>query len=82
MYVQLLASLRKSARAVGYDPAHFGTHSFRIGGATFLADMRVPRHLLERMGRWSAGSSSLARYTRAGDSAVRLAAGFLADSMA
>ena len=39
-------------RQLGYDPAKFGLHSLRAGGATRAANAGVPDRLFKRHGRW------------------------------
>ena len=39
--------------AIGLDPARFGAHSLRIGGATAALAAGVPPALIRIMGRWS-----------------------------
>ena len=38
---------------VGSDPARFGAHSLRIGGATAALSAGVPPQTIRLMGRWS-----------------------------
>ena len=40
-------------QAVGMDPARYGAHSLRIGGATAALAAGVPPALIRLMGRWS-----------------------------
>ena len=42
------------------SPIHISTHSFRIGGATALASVGVPDHVIKAYGRWS--SNAYQRY--------------------
>ena len=51
------------------DPAFFGTHSLRIGGATTLAALGVPPYVIQTMGRWSSLTYQL--YTRVTPSTIR-----------
>ena len=37
----------------GENPAHFGTHSYRIGGATALFAAGADPLVIRTMGRWS-----------------------------
>ena len=39
--------------ALGLDPARFGAHSLRIGGATAALAAGVPPSLIRVLGRWS-----------------------------
>lgn len=48
---------------VGEDPAQFGTHSLRIGGATALFAAGADPHVIRTMGRWSSDLYQL--YVRA-----------------
>jgi hypothetical protein len=44
---------RRLVQSVGLDPAEFGTHSYRIGGATALFAAGADPTLIRTMGRWS-----------------------------
>ena len=52
-----VSAVRDTVRAVmgaaGLDPARFGAHSLRIGGATAALAAGVPPALIRLMGRWS-----------------------------
>ena len=39
--------------SIGLDPAHYGAHSLRIGGASAALAAGVPPSLIRLMGRWS-----------------------------
>jgi len=39
-------------REAGLDPALYGLHSPRIGGATDAFYMNVPHHIIDSQGRW------------------------------
>jgi hypothetical protein len=47
---------------LGLDPAHFGAHSMRIGGATQLLCAGVAAHVIQLMGRWDSDIFKI--YTR------------------
>jgi hypothetical protein len=49
-----------AAEAEGLPPARFGSHSFRIGGATALLHAGVQVEVIKRWGRWV--SDSFQRY--------------------
>ena len=52
----VLTFLRSSLRTAGYTEArtmYYGTHSFRIGGATRLFAMGAPFEIVKRVGGWS-----------------------------
>ena len=51
-YVQLNASVKLLARTLHLDPDSFTTHSTRIGGATTLAILGFPAHIIKDIGRW------------------------------
>ena len=48
---------------IGEDPAQFGTHSYRIGGATALFAAGANETIIRTMGRWSSDLHRL--YVRA-----------------
>ena len=50
-------------RAIGEDPSQFGTHSYRIGGATALFAAGANETVIRTMGRWSSDLHRL--YVRA-----------------
>ena len=54
--------LYKSLKFLGYDCDNINTHSFRIGGATYLALLGESDDSIKRKGRWS--SNSFKRYIR------------------
>ena len=45
--------IKRTARACGFDPKWFDTHSNRIGGATIMAADGHPDHSIKRAGGWS-----------------------------
>ena len=47
------AEAKKVASSVGADPALYGAHSLRIGGATAALAQGVSPALIRLMGRWS-----------------------------
>ena len=50
---ELRAAIKQWMEALGLDPAMFGAHSLRIGGATAALAAGVPPSLIRIMGRWS-----------------------------
>ena len=50
-------------RAIGENPTDFGTHSYRIGGATALFAQGADPTVIRTMGRWSSDIHQL--YVRA-----------------
>ena len=44
------------------QPMNLSTHSFRIGGATFLSECGVSEHIIQKLGRWS--SECYKKYVR------------------
>lgn len=53
---QFSAILAKCVRFVGLPEARFKSHSFRIGGASYLADMNVADDVIRKLGRWKSDS--------------------------
>ena len=49
--------------SIGEDPSEFGTHSYRIGGATALFAAGADPTVIRTMGRWSSDCYRL--YVRA-----------------
>ena len=43
---------QRLASHLGFDPSAIGLHSFRIGGATTLAILGFPAHIIKLFGRW------------------------------
>ena len=62
-YRLLLAITKQLMAAIGEDPAQFGTHSYRIGGATALFAAGANETVIRTMGRWSSDLHRL--YVRA-----------------
>ena len=52
-YDFMLTTTRQLLRSIGLNPAEFGTHSFRIGGATALFAAGANDTIIRTMGRWS-----------------------------
>ena len=66
----LLNRLRQSLTPFVMNPAFYGLHSFRSGGATAAANAKVPKELIALHGRWQ--SDCVNRYIKH-DQASRLA---------
>ena len=62
-YAQVLNTTRTLMEAIGEDPSQFGTHSYRIGGATALFAAGANETIIRTMGRWSSDLHRL--YVRA-----------------
>ena len=45
--------IRALMMSIGRDPAHYGAHSLRIGGATAMLAAGVAPQMIRLMGRWS-----------------------------
>jgi hypothetical protein len=56
-YNAVRAMVRKGLKSIGENPAFFGTHSLRAGGASAAAMARVSDRLLQAHGRWARSSS-------------------------
>ena len=63
--------IKRLMSAVGEDPARFGAHSCRIGGASAALAANVPPQTIRAMGRWSSDVYEI--YTRASVESVSLA---------
>lgn len=61
-YPTLLAAIKTLASEAGLDESTFSGHSMRIGGATTLALLGYPAHIIKEIGRWRSLSYQL--YTR------------------
>ena len=59
----VLRITRRLMAAVGEDPMQFGTHSYRIGGATALFAAGADETVIRTLGRWSSDIHQL--YVRA-----------------
>jgi hypothetical protein len=57
-YKALHSMMKSVCRALGYSGT-IGTHSLRIGGATTLAMLGYPAHVIRTMGRWKSISYQL-----------------------
>jgi hypothetical protein len=62
-YNKILSVTRELMVAIGEDPSQFGTHSYRIGGATALFAAGANETVIRTMGRWSSDLHRL--YVRA-----------------
>lgn len=62
-YSSVLEMTRTLMAAIGEDPSQFGTHSYRIGGATALFAAGANETVIRTMGRWSSDLHRL--YVRA-----------------
>ena len=62
-YDAVLHMTKTLMRAIGEDPSQFGTHSYRIGGATALFAAGANETVIRTMGRWSSDLHRL--YVRA-----------------
>jgi Phage integrase family len=62
-YVKVQKLLRQIALEHNLDPKVFGTHSFRIGGATALAAGNVGIDLIQRIGGWKSDITPM-QYTQ------------------
>lgn len=51
-YKKIMTHLRNLLQMVGEDPTHFGTHSFRRGGATLAFRAGAPTDLIKTQGDW------------------------------
>ena len=60
---QSRTTIKKLMAAVNENPAQFGTHSLRIGGATVLFAAGADPTVIRTMGRWSSDLYKL--YVRA-----------------
>jgi hypothetical protein len=49
----VLSTVQLLVKSIGLDPAHYGTHSLRIGGATALFAAGASETVIRTMGRWS-----------------------------
>ena len=59
----IMQMTRQLMAAIGEDPMQFGTHSYRIGGATALFAAGANETVIRTMGRWSSDIHRL--YVRA-----------------
>ena len=62
-YELVLGTTKQLMQAIGENPEHFGTHSYRIGGATALFAAGANETIIRTMGRWSSDLHRL--YVRA-----------------
>jgi hypothetical protein len=62
-YLQISDITNTLMEAIGEDPSQFGTHSYRIGGATALFAAGANETVIRTMGRWSSDLHRL--YVRA-----------------
>jgi hypothetical protein len=77
-YKRMMQLLSGVARHFNLSPSLFGTHSFRISGATTLDAGHNDSAVVQKMGRWKSLPTSL-EYSQASTSAFRVAHEILAD---
>jgi hypothetical protein len=53
------AAVKDCAKAFGFDPAYFGCHSIRVGGASALRAGGAPDSMIQLIGRWQSLPSCL-----------------------
>ena len=70
-YKDVQTMLTKLAVRLHLDPKRFKLHGLRIGGATTLAILGVPAHVIKTIGRWKSLSYQL--YTRTSPDQIRSA---------
>ena len=58
-YDYVLSGLKAVVRGLGLDPTHYGTHSFRAGGATELHCEGRDPFAIQRFGHWKSLDSAL-----------------------
>ena len=56
------SSIKTLVKAIGKKPAHYDTHSFRIGRTTDMALKGVPEEIIKMTGRWH--SNAFLKYIR------------------
>ena len=56
-YTRLRELLLEKVAQLGFDPALFGMHSLRAGGATVAANAGVEDRLFKRHGHWKSESA-------------------------
>jgi hypothetical protein len=76
-YGTMQSAIKRLAVLAGLDPASFSTHSGRIGGATSLALLGFPEHMIKELGRWRSLSYQL--YTRTSAAQFRAIAAALGE---
>jgi hypothetical protein len=68
-YSFMLGWMKNSLVRIGIPASAVGLHSLRIGGATSLAMLGIPAHIIKILGRWESYCYQL--YTRASDDELR-----------
>lgn len=58
----LAEALKSAGQRLGEDPRDYASHSLRIGGTTALALLKVPDHIIMKLGNWT--STAYLRYCR------------------
>ena len=75
-YNQMLRWTKEALQRIGIEADEVGLHSMRIGGATSLAMLGIPAHVIKVMGRWESLAYQI--YTRVDDACIREAMRFMA----
>ena len=68
-YTFMLAWIKTMMALLGVPASRVGLHSFRIGGATSLAMLGVPAHIIKIFGRWESLAYQL--YVQTPDASLR-----------
>jgi integrase len=58
-YARIMKLLRDTAKRHGLDEKTFGTHSFRIGGATALDAGRIDQKTIQQLGGWKSDTTHM-----------------------
>jgi hypothetical protein len=71
-YSKMMELIKETAVFFGFDPHIFGTHSFRISGATTLDAGSVDSRTVQRLGGWAVPQTAI-EYTQANTGAFTVA---------
>jgi hypothetical protein len=77
-YYAVTKKIKETALAFHLNPKIFGTHSWRIGGATTLDAAKVPMENIQLQGRWKSSNMPM-HYSKANRSEFNNARGALAN---
>ena len=83
-YSSMVEATKAALKAVGENPADYGLHSFRAGGASLVAGAKtkegaqlVPDRLQDKAGRWAVGSKARIGYIQETEDNKALVPGIL-----
>ena len=51
------SQVKALAASIGLDPLYYSGHSFRVGAATDLFELKLPYYVIKKLGRWKSDAA-------------------------